>query len=136
MGPQPKAVSDDVSKRMLMVIIAMLAIILIPVTVASVPSSKLVITITNADTDLVTGYLSVYGADHRSVEILLMPGDERVLSYSLKAGTYQVYIYYSFQNDSGYYGRPYSTTVSVSMFETEEVHVELARVHLTESLTA
>jgi hypothetical protein len=127
MGPQPKTVSDGVSKKMLIVIVAMLAIILLPATLVSVPFSRIVITITNADTeDQVTGHLSVYGADYGSDEIVLLPGDERVLSYSLKAGTYQVYIYYSFQNDQ-YYGRSFGTTVSLAMFETEEVGVTLTK---------
>ncbi len=129
MGSQPKAVSDGVSKKMLIVIIAMLAIILLPVIMISVPLSKVVITITNTDTeDSVTSYLSIYGADYGSNEIILMPGDKRVLSYSLKAGTYDVYIYYSFQNGQQYYGgRSFSTSVSLSMFETEEVRIELAK---------
>lgn len=129
MGSTPKAVSDGVSKKMLIVIIAMLAIILLPVTVVSVPLSKMVITITNTDTeDSVTGYLSVYGANYGSNEILLTPGDERVLSYSLNAGTYDVYIYYSFQNEQQYYGgRSFRASVSLSMFETEEVQIDLAR---------
>jgi len=128
MGSQQKAVSDGVSKKMLIVIIAMLAIILLPAIVVSVPFSKVVITITNADTEYsVTGYLSVYGANYDINEILLMPGDERVLSYSLKAGTYDVYIYYSFQNESQYYGRSFSASVSLSMFETEDVQIDLAR---------
>jgi hypothetical protein len=128
MGSTPKAVSDGISKKMLIVIIAMLAIILLPAILVSVPTSKVVITITNADTVYsVTGYLSVYGANYDINEILLMPGDERVLSYSLKAGTYDVYIYYSFQNESQYYGRSFSASVSLSMFETEEVQIDLAR---------
>lgn len=128
MDSTPKAVSDGVSKKMLIVIIAMLAIILLPAILVSVPTSKVVITITNADTVYsVTGYLSVYGANYDINEILLMPGDERVLSYSLKAGTYDVYIYYSFQNESQYYGRSFSASVSLSMFETEEVQIDLAR---------
>ncbi|MCJ7464514.1 MAG: hypothetical protein MUO81_07205 [Thermoplasmata archaeon] len=123
-----KAVSDGISKKMLIVIIAMLAIILLPAILVSVPTSKIVITITNADTVYsVTGYLSVYGANYDINEILLMPGDERVLSYSLKAGTYDVHIYYSFQNESQYYGRSFSASVSLSMFETEEVQIDLAR---------
>jgi hypothetical protein len=129
MGSNPKAISDGVSKKMLAVIIAMLAIILLPVTVVSVPLSKMVITITNTDTeDSVTGYLSVHGANYGSNEILLTPGDERVLSYSLKAGTYDVYIYYSFQTEQQYNGsRSFSASVSLSMFETEEVQIDLAR---------
>ena len=129
MGSKPKAVPDGVSKKMLIVIIAMLAIILLPLIIVSVPLSKVVITITNRDTeDSVTGYLSVYGTNYINNDILLMPGDERVLSYSLKAGTYDVHIYYSFQNEQQYYGgRSFSTSVSLSMFETEEVQVDLAR---------
>lgn len=128
MSSTPKAVSDGISKKMLIVIIAMLAIILLPAILVSVPTSKIVITITNADTVYsVTGYLSVYGANYDINEILLMPGDERVLSYSLKAGTYDVHIYYSFQNESQYYGRSFSASVSLSMFETEEVQIDLAR---------
>jgi len=128
MDSTPKAVSDGISKKMLIVIIAMLAIILLPAILVSVPTSKVVITITNADTVYsVTGYLSVYGANYDINEILLMPGDERVLSYSLKAGTYDVHIYYSFQNESQYYGRSFSASVSLSMFETEEVQIDLAR---------
>ena len=128
MGSTPKAVSDGISKKMLIVIIAMLAIILLPAILVSVPTSKVVITITNADTVYsVTGYLSVYGANYDINEILLMPGDERVLSYSLKAGTYDVYIYYSFQNESQYYGRSFSASVGLSMFETEEIQIDLAR---------
>jgi hypothetical protein len=128
MGSQPKAVSDGVSKKMLIVIIAMLAIILLPVIAVSVPFSRVVITITNTDTeDPVTGHLNVYGAHYGSNEILLMPGEERALSYSLKAGTYAVYMYYSFQNDSQYNFRSFSTSVSVSIFETEEVQIDLAK---------
>lgn len=128
MGSQPKAVSDGVSKKMLIVIIAMLAIILLPAILVSVPFSKVVITITNTDTEYsVTGHLSVYGAYYGSNEILLMPGEERVLSYSLKAGTYDVYLYYSFLNGSYFYDRSFRTPVSVSMFETEEVRIELAK---------
>jgi hypothetical protein len=128
MGSQPKTVSDGVSKKMLIVIIAMLAIILFPAILVSVPFSKVVITITNVDTVYpVTGYLSLYAADYGTSIITLMPGDERVLSYPLKAGTYDISMYYTFQNDSQYNGGTFMTTVSVSMFETEEVHIELAR---------
>jgi hypothetical protein len=132
MGSQPKTVSDGASTKMLIVIIAMLAIILLPAIVVSVPFSKVVITITNADTeDSVTAHLSVYGTNYGNNEIFLMPGNERVLSYPLKAGTYDVYIYYLFQNvfqnDSQYYGRSFSTSVSVSIFETEEVEVTLSK---------
>ncbi|MBE3043858.1 hypothetical protein IMZ48_15040 [Candidatus Bathyarchaeota archaeon] len=129
MGSKPKAVSDGVSKKMLIVIVAMLAIIMLPVIVVSVPFSKVVITITNTDTEYsVTGHLGVYGAGYGSNEILLTPGDERVLSYSLKAGTYDVYLYYSFENEQQYYGgRSFSKSVSLSMFETEDVQIDLAR---------
>jgi len=129
MGSKPRAVSGEVSKKMLIVIVGMLAIILLPVIIVSVPFSKVVITITNTDTqESVTGYISVYGTNYINNDVLLLPGDEQVLSYSLKAGTYHVYIYYSFQNEQYYYGgRTFSTYVSLSMFETEEVQIDLAR---------
>ena len=129
MGSKPKAVSGEVSKKMLIVIVGMLAIILLPVIIVSVPFSKVVITITNTDTqESVTGYLSVNAGSYGSSEIILMPGDERVLSYCLKAGTYYVFIYYSFENEHQYYGgRSFSTSVSLSMFETEEVQIDLSR---------
>ena len=132
MYSRPKAAADGVSKMMLIVIVAMLAIILFPAILVSVPFSKVVITITNVDTaHSVTGYLSIHAADYGTSIITLMPGDERVLSYPLKAGTYDISMYYTFQNtfqnDSQYNGGTFMTTVSVLMFETEEVHIELAR---------
>ena len=128
MGSQTKTSSDGVSKRMLIVIIAMLAIILLPVTVVSVPTSKVVITITNADSeDSVICHLSVYGVDYGGNEILLTPGDERVQSYSLKAGTYDIYVSYTFQTDQQYYFRSFGTSFNVSIFETEEVQIDLAK---------
>lgn len=126
-GSKPKAAADGVSKKMLIVIVAMLAIILLPAVISSMPLSKMVITITNADTeDRATCYLSVYGANLDNKEIVLMPGDEQVLSYSLKAGTYEVHVYYSFQ-DEQYYGRSFGTTVSMTMFETEHVDITLTK---------
>lgn len=125
MGSQPKAISDGVSRRMLIAIIAMLAIILLPVIVASVPLSKVVITITNSDTDYsATCYLSVYGTNYANSQMVLEPGEEIVLSYTVMAGTYQVFVYYSFLSEQ-YYGRSFSTTVSLSILETEKVEVTL-----------
>ncbi len=124
-GSQPKAISDGVSRRMLIAIIAMLAIILLPVIVASVPLSKVVVTITNSETDLsATCHLSVYGTNYANSEMVLEPGEEIGLSYTVMAGTYQVFVYYSFLSEQ-YYGRSFSTTVSLSIFETEKVEVTL-----------
>jgi hypothetical protein len=126
MGSQTKAAADGVSKKMMIVIAAMLAIILLPVTVVSVPTSKVVITIYNTDTTYsVTCHLNVYGVDHGSKEFILVPEDERVLSYSLMAGTYDIYISYSFENDPPYNFRSFGTSFSVSIFETEVVLVDL-----------
>ncbi len=110
MGSQPKAGNDGVSRRMLIVIIALLAIIV------------------NSDTeDSVSGYLSVNGADYDSSQVFLTPGEVQVLSYSLKAGTYEVYMYYSFQNDQ-YYSRSFGPmSIDVAMFETQHVHITLAK---------
>lgn len=127
MGSQPRATSDGVSRRMLVAIIAMLAIILLPAIVVSVPLSKVVITITNSETSYsATCYLSVYGTNYANSQIVLLPGDDIVLSYTVMAGTYQVYVYYSFLSEQ-YYGRSFSTIVSLSIFETEEVEVTLSR---------
>ena len=126
MGSHMKTSSDGVSKRMLTVITAMLAIILLPATVVSVPTSKVVITICNTDTTYsVTCHLSVYGVNDGGHDFILMPEDERVLSYSVKAGTYDIYISFTFENDPPYSYRSFGTSVSVSIFETEQVPIDL-----------
>jgi len=50
MGSKPKGVADGVSKKMLIVIIVMLAIILLPATMMSLPFSRVVFTVSNMDT--------------------------------------------------------------------------------------
>jgi hypothetical protein len=128
MGPQTKTSSDAVSKKMLIVISAMLAIILLPAIVVSVPTSKVVITIYNSDaTYSVTCYLSVYGVNDGGHDFILMPEDERVLSYSVTAGRYDIYISFTFENDPPYSYRSFGTSVSVSIFETEQVPIDLRK---------
>ena len=125
MGSQPKPGPGGVSKGMIAVIIAMLAIILVPAAVFSLPTSRLVVTVTNMDTeDAVTCRLNVYGGSYRSSEIFLVPGEEHVWSYSLKPGSYEVYMHYWFESED-YYWRSYSQTVNLSIFLTTEVKVGL-----------
>jgi hypothetical protein len=124
---KPKPPANGVSRKMLVVIVAMLAVILVPVAVSSIPTCKLVIKATNTDTeDEVTCYLMSIGGDYGSNFISIDPGEEHVWTYHLMPGSYYVNIDYWFE-DANYSGRSFSETVTLFLFETETVKAELGK---------
>ena len=124
---KPKPAADGVSKRMIVVIIAMLAVILVPAVVSTIPTCRLIITATNMDTEnQATCELWSIGGDYATSMISIDPGEEHVWTYHLMPGTYYVHMYYWFE-DQNYSGRSFYESVELSMFETETIEVELAK---------
>ena len=129
MGSQLKSAIDGVSRRVKVVIIAMLVLILLPATMMSQPFSKLVITVSNMDAGRSASvYLDVRGANDGHFDFVLMPGQERTISCPVRAGTHDVYLQYWHSGDhsSLAYGQLIWESYSVWLFETEEVKFNLA----------
>jgi len=124
MSSKPKQGAEGVSKRMTVVIIAMLAIILLPVTLVSLPLSKIVFTVTNMDGTGVSVTITVYDASDGYFDFVLAPDEGTTVSCTVTAGTHDVYLRYWFSDDQ-YYGNSTWTSYSVSLFETEQVKFEL-----------
>ena len=115
-----------VSKRMFVVLAAMLLVILLPTVLVSLPMSKIVVTFTNME-DTQAAHLRVTIRGVCYFPLNLDPGESSESVRTVSMGTYEVYVRYwfDFGNQSYYceYGRTYPC--SVSMFETEEVELEL-----------
>ena len=129
MGSQPKGALDGVSKRVKVAIIAMLLIILLPATIASLPLSKVIITFSNVDEKKsVSIYLDVRGAGDGHFSLLLAPGQEQTVTCPVRVGTHDIYLQYWFSGDrsSLAYGQSRWESYSVWLFETEEMRFDLA----------
>jgi len=115
-----------VSKRMFVVLAAMLLVILLPTVLVSLPMSKIVVTFTNMeDTQAAHLRITIWGVCYFPLN--LDPGESSEVARTVSMGTYEVYVgyWFDFGNQSYYceYDRSYSC--SVSMFETEEMEFEL-----------
>jgi hypothetical protein len=126
MVPQPKGDGGGVSKRLKIVIVVLLLIILVPSVVVSVPTAKIVITFRNLDTTYTaTVNCHVYNAGDGSLSTVVQPNGEKTVQFSVGPGRHQVYIYYSFPNESYYYGHTISQSFELWPFETEEASYNL-----------
>jgi uncharacterized protein (DUF2141 family) len=121
---KPKGVVDGVSRRVMLVIIAMLAIILLPATMVSLPLSKMVITVSNMEQRGVSVLITVYDASDGYFDFFLSAEEEHTVSCTVTAGTHEIYLRYVFSDDQ-YYGNYVSRSYSVLPFETEYVVFDL-----------
>ena len=127
MGSRPKPAADYVSKRMIAAIVVMLVVILVPAVLVSMPLSKVVVTLTNTDVaSRVTVYLYVRGTADDLPDLQLSPRQEVVMSFDVRPGTHDMYVYYWF-SDEDYYHRTILESFEVSIFETEEIEIELVQ---------
>lgn len=124
-GRSLKGVQDGPSSRMKLAIILLLLIILLPATFTSLPVSKIVLVIRNADPSnavSVNGYVS--GVNDGYIYLNILPGDDITQTYRVTAGTYQINIHYTYP-DEGYYGNTLWHTSTLWPFEVDEVHFNL-----------
>ena len=122
--PGQAPLAKGISRKMLVVMVAMLAVILVPAAAFSLETCKLVITATNMDTEsIATCQLSLHAPGYATSIVSLDPGESRVWTYSLKPGNYQVYMYYWFDGLDYSMGSFYED-FTLFLFETEEFDIE------------
>ena len=127
MESRPKPAVVGVSKKMIVVIVVMLVVILVPAVLVSMPLSKVVVTVMNMNTArYVTVYLDVGGAADGYYDLSVPPGEEREISCPVRSGTHDIYAFYWFSGED-YYHRTILESYEVSMFETEEIEIELVQ---------
>lgn len=122
-GPAGKPAPKGVPGRQLVVIALLLVVILLPTALASMPLSKIVVTVKNMTTIMVGGHVTVSGASDGFFSIALGSGDETEWSFEVWAGNHEINVYYhSYDYTSGYYfGNTQSETVGVPFMGTETV---------------
>ena len=123
-GSQPKGPPGAVSKRMLVVVVLMLVVIVVPTVIVGMPTSKLVVTLSNVSPQGgVNLSFSIRGVENEFRSFYLMPDEVKTLEFSVTIGEYRIevecwgsnYIDWQVEVRSG----------SVSPFETEEVTLTL-----------
>ena len=123
-GSEPKAFPGGVSKRMLVVIVLMLAVIVAPVTVLGLPTSKIVVTVTNVDAQsYVYGYFVIRGVVNEIHNFHIELEEVIVWEFRVAIGNYDIRVECRGGNQTDY--QIVTRSGSVSMFETEEVTLTL-----------
>ena len=133
MASEPRGVSRDVSRRMKVVIVAMLLIILLPTPILSSPTAKIVIVVKNTDTESsVTVSVRLNEGNYGNQQSVLQPQEEIKFSYLVRPGTHDLQIYYWNEGNMSYYSEHFvSRTYTVWPFETEEDRINLAPPFVT-----
>jgi hypothetical protein len=133
MASEPRGVSRGVSRRMKIVIVAMLMIILLPTPILSSPTAKIVIVVKNTDTESsVTVSVRLNEGNYGYQQLVLQPQEEIKSSYSVAPGTHDLQIHYWYEgNMSYYYEHSVSRTYTLWPFETEEDRINLAPPFVT-----
>ena len=133
MASEPRGVSRGVSRRMKVVIVAMLLIILLPTPILSSPTAKIVIVVKNTDTESsVTVRFRLNEGNYGYQQLVLQPQEEIKSSYSVAPGTHDLQIYYWNEGNMSYYSQhSVSRTYTLWPFETEEDRINLAPPFVT-----
>jgi hypothetical protein len=124
MGSQPRGPPGAVSKRMLVVIVLMLLVIIVPVTLVGLSMSKIMVTVTNMDSQSyvqVVVWVSHAPDGHSSFD--LGPEEARAVSFTVAVGSYTVDVDYRYLDQGWYQGQ--TKSCGVSLLETEEAEFRL-----------
>lgn len=125
MSSQPKLGTDKVSKKMIIVIVALFLIILVPATVMTIPLSTIKLTITNTDPSRsVVGDFSIYGIGVSYVAFTLNAGETEEWTYRAAAGSHTLMVHYLYSGPDDYYDYR-AVSIHVPFAGTEEVQVNL-----------
>ena len=124
-GSQLKAPPGGVSKRMLVVIVLMLVVIVVPVAVIGLPTSKIVVTVTNVD-DQIPVYVRfrMWGVVDEIDSFLMDPEEIIVYEYRVAIGDYYISASVDYYGENHTY-QMVTRSGSVSLFETEQVTLTL-----------
>ena len=128
MASQKKDAAAAVSKRMKAVIAVMLLIILLPVTVASSPTARIVITVENMDSERSANIrVRLSEGDYGWQESVLLPGEEHKSSFHVTPGTHVLQLYYWHDYNASYYHgqNSLSRVFTLVPFETESATFRL-----------
>ena len=124
MDRRPKARTRGMSKRMAVVMILMLLVIIVPVALVGLPMSKIVVTVTNMDSQSnVHVAVSVSDAPDGQNSFDLGPEESRTVSFTVAVGRYGVNVWYTYEGQ--WYARLQAESCGVSLLETEEAEFRL-----------
>lgn len=124
MDRQHEARTGEVSKRMAVVIVMMLLVIMVPVALVGLPMSKIVVTVTNMDSQTnVHVVVSVSDAPDGQSSFDLGPEEPRTVSFTVAVGRHGVNVWYTYEGQ--WYARHEAESCGVSLLETEEAEFSL-----------
>jgi hypothetical protein len=125
MGSQPRPGANRISKKMIIVIVAMLLVILVPATVMTIPLSTIELSITNTDPSRsVVGDYSIQGIGLSYVAFSLNAGETEEWTYKAAAGSHTLRVHYLYSDPDTYYDYR-SVRIDIPFAGTEEVQVNL-----------
>jgi hypothetical protein len=127
-GSHLKGVNENISFRMKVGVILMLLAILLPSTILTLPVSKILVTVVNADgrpIHNVRVYLGGYSDEYFSVDSL-QQGYERSGSFHVRPGTHLIRIIYDCEvAEYSYYPNEVWGSYTLLPFETQDKEFDL-----------